>query len=304
MADGIGWGVPITLGGQRVLREGRFRWLRAVAWMVALVFVIAMAFGPTMEAVRDLLPKNDPRLGLLTRCAGAAIALGAYALLVRLGEARKPEEIALRPALGQLSVGLLIGCALFGFVMAAMVLLGLYEVGFVGFAPAWRPLGLAIEASVVEELMIRGVILRLLWRAFGPLAAFIISAALFGAGHLPNPGATWFAAICVALEAGIMLGAFYALTGRLWVSIGVHMAWNFTQGYLFGAAVSGGDVGPSIARSTAHPDMPEWLTGGAFGPEASLPALIVCTAAGAATLWLAWKAGRFNGLDPVDTDHI
>ena len=91
-----------------------------------------------------------------------------------------------------------------------------------------------------------------------------------------------------------MLGAFYALTGRLWVPIGVHMAWNFAQGYLFGAAVSGGDLGPAIARSTARPGMPEWLTGGAFGPEGSLPALVVCTIVGAATLWLAWKAGRFS----------
>ena len=294
MTDNLRWGVPIALGNQRVLREGRLRWLRAIAWMVALVFIIAIAFGPTMEAVLDLLPKDDPRLVFLTRCVGAAIALSAYALLVRLGEARTPSEIAIRPAIGQLLVGLAIGGVLFGVVMATMVIFGLYDVTFVGLAPAWRPAGLAIEASVVEELMIRGVVLRLLWRAFGPLTAFLLSAALFGAGHLPNPGATLFAAICVALEAGVMLGAFYALTGRLWVSIGVHMAWNFTQGYLFGAAVSGGDVGPSIARSTAHPDMPEWLTGGVFGPEASLPALSVCSAAGAVTLWLTWKAGRFS----------
>ena len=28
----------------------------------------------------------------------------------------------------------------------------------------------------------------------------------------------------------------YALTGRLWVPIGLHLAWNFAQGYIFGAA--------------------------------------------------------------------
>jgi hypothetical protein len=175
MTDNLRWGVPIALGNQRVLREGRLRWLRAIAWMVALVFIIAIAFGPTMEAVRDLLPKDDPRLVFLTRCVGAAIALSAYALLVRLGEARTPSEIAIRPAIGQLLVGLAIGGVLFGVVMATMVIFGLYDVTFVGLAPAWRPAGLAIEASVVEELMIRGVVLRLLWRAFGPLTAFLLS---------------------------------------------------------------------------------------------------------------------------------
>lgn len=50
-------------------------------------------------------------------------------------------------------------------------------------------------------------------------------------------GATAFTTACVAIEAGVMLGLFYALTGRLWVSIGVHAGWNFTQGTVFGAAV-------------------------------------------------------------------
>jgi membrane protease YdiL (CAAX protease family) len=292
--DKIHWGMPIELGDRRVLREGRLRWLRAVAWMVALFFLVAMSFGPTMEAIRDMLPKDD-RLLFLTRCIGAAIALGAYALLVRLGEARAPREIAIRLALLQTLAGIGIGLAMFAVVMAAMAAFGLYDVVFVGPAPAWRAAGLAIEAGVVEELLIRGIALRLLWRAFGPMPAFLVSAALFGAGHLPNPDATVFAALCIAIEAGIMLGAFYALTGRLWVPIGVHAAWNFAQGYLFGAAVSGGDLGPALARSTARAGMPEWLTGGAFGPEASLPALVVCGGVGIATLWLAWRAGRFTG---------
>jgi len=77
-----------------------------------------------------------------------------------------------------------------------------------------------------------------------------------------------------------MLGAFYALTGRLWVSVGVHVSWNFAQGYIFGAVVSGERLGPSIATSEARAGFPDWLTRGSFGPEASLPCLFVCTAVG------------------------
>lgn len=303
MPDKTWRSVPIELGGHRILREGRLRWLRALVWMVTLVFLVAIAFGPAMEGVRDSLPTKSAPLQFLTRCLGAAIALAAYAVLVRLGEGRTPREIAIKPAAVQLVMGLALGLTMFAVVMAAMVAFGLYDIAFVGPAPAWRAAGLSIEAGVVEELLIRGVVLRLLWRAFGPLPAFLVSAALFGAGHLPNPGATLFAALCIAIEAGVMLGALYALTGRLWVPIGVHIAWNFAQGYVFGAAVSGGDLGPAMARSTARPGFPEWLTGGAFGPEASLPALIVCAAVGTAALWLAWKAGRFSNDAPNGTQE-
>lgn len=102
------------------------------------------------------------------------------------------------------------------------------------------------------------------------------------------------AALCIMLDAGVMLGAFYALTGRLWLSIGVHAAWNITQGYVFGAVVSGNHLGPAIARSTARSDVPIWLSGGSFGPKASLPALVVCTGIGSAILWQAWKSGNLT----------
>ena len=182
---------------------------------------------------------------------------------------------------------------MFAAVMGVMAAFGLYDIQPLGAAPAWISIGKAVQSGVVEELMIRAILLRLIWRAFGPWIAFTASAALFGFGHIANPNATVFAAVAIAVEAGLMLGAFYALTGRVWMSIGVHAAWNFTQGYLFGAAVSGGDFGPSIARSTARSGFPEWLTGGAFGPEASLPALVVCTAVGASVTWMAWRAGQF-----------
>jgi hypothetical protein len=183
--------------------------------------------------------------------------------------------------------------------MAIMIASGLYDITYQGPASAWRGAGLAIESSVLEEVIVRGVVLRLVWRAFGPAAAFIVSCLLFGLGHIANPGATLFTTSCVAIEAGIMLGSFYSLTGRLWVSIGVHAGWNFTQGYLFGATVSGGDFGLSIATSTARSAVPSWLTGGAFGPEASVPAFAVCTIVGAAVLWAASRKGRFRKTPPT-----
>jgi membrane protease YdiL (CAAX protease family) len=263
-------------------------------WAVVLIFVITLAFGPTMEAIQHHLPKSDPRSAFVSNAAGGLLAIVAYALLVWLGEDRRPDELAFRRAAPELVAGLLTGVVMFSAVMAIMVLFNLYRIEWHGAAPAWRAGGLSIQAALVEEILVRGVVLRLLWRAFGPLSAFVISAAIFGLAHLSNPGGTIVAALCVALEAGVMLGAFYALTGRLWMSIGVHAAWNFAQGYLFGAAVSGASMGPALTSSTARSGAATSLTGGAFGPEASLPALLVCGCVGIATLILAYKAGRFS----------
>lgn len=285
---------PLELGERRFLHPGPLRWLRAIGWALALFFLVALTSMSTAEGLRALWPEMPGAARLAAKVCAALVALGVYALAVRLAEGRRPSEIALRPLLPELGAGLLIGALMFAAVMAVMAVFGLYEIQVLGPARAWMSVGNAIQTGVVEEIMIRAILLRLIWRAFGPWVAFAVSAALFGFGHIANPNATVFAAVCIALEAGIMLGAFYALTGRVWVSIGVHIAWNFTQGYLFGAAVSGNDVGPSIASSTARPGVPEWLTGGAFGPEASLPAVVVCTAVGVAVMWMAWRAGHFE----------
>ena len=288
----IGWGIQPELGDRRILHPGKWLPARAVGWAVISIFAIVLTFGPAMEALTHALPKQPP-LQFLAHAVGACLVLGAYVLLVRFGEDRNPTELAPHAAPTGVLAGLAIGLIMFSAVMAIMIGLGLYRFDYHGASAAWQGAGLALESGVLEEVLVRGVVLRLMWRAFGPLAAFIISAILFGAGHIGNPSATWFTTICIAVEAGIMLGAFYALTGRLWVSIGVHAGWNFTQGYIFGAAVSGGNFGSSIATSTARIQFPSWLTGGAFGPEASLPAFSVCLAVGALVLWLAWANGRF-----------
>lgn len=295
----------LDLGDKGILKPGPLLWLRSIAWMVGFSILLVLSFGPLGQFMSDTLPKDAPGLRFMARVFGALVALAVYVLLVRCVEKRAANELSIGATPRELALGLLLGTVMFCAVMAILTGSGLYEVSFKGFEPAWKSAGAAIEAGIVEELLVRGVILRLLWRAFGPAAAFVGSAMLFGAGHLPNNGASLFAAICLAIEAGVMLGAFYALTGRLWISIGIHAAWNFTQGYVFGAAVSGGSLGASLATSTAASGQPDWLTGGAFGPEASLAALAVCGTVGLAAMWLSWKAGRFGTrpASPADERH-
>ncbi|CAN5283324.1 CPBP family intramembrane metalloprotease [soil metagenome] len=287
------WGTAVTLGDRRVLHPGPLRWLRALGWMLLLFIVAAVPGGMAIGGLAHVLPDTGPS-AVLSNTIGAVICLGLYGLLVWGGEARKPDEIVNARAPFDLIAGLVIGVAMFASVMAIMAVFGLYDIVWKGAASPWESIANSIQSGVMEEVLTRAVILRLIWRAFGPWVAFAVSAAFFGAAHLANPNSSPFAALCIAVEAGVMLGAFYALTGRLWVSIGVHAAWNFTQGYLFGAAVSGTNFGPAIASSTARPGFSEILTGGGFGPEASLPGLFVGTLVGLVVMGLAWKAGRFR----------
>ncbi len=285
---------PIELGDRRFLHPGPLGWLRAIGWAVALFLIVALASSSTAQLLGRFWPGGSDVAQFTISLVSVVIGVTIYGMAVWIFEGRSPSEISWHPALPELGLGLLVGVGMFGFVMLIMAMFGLYDIRPLGDAPAWISIGKAIQFGVVEELLIRAILLRLIWRAFGPWIAFATSAALFGFGHIANPNASVFAAICIALEAGIMLGAFYALTGRVWVSIGVHAAWNWTQGYLFGAAVSGGGFGPSIASSTARPGFPDWLTGGAFGPEASMPALIVCTLIGGLVMWQAWRAGHLE----------
>jgi hypothetical protein len=132
-----------------------------------------------------------------------------------------------------------------------------------------------------EEIVFRGVILRQLERLVGTWWALVLTSAFFGAAHLGNEGATWFAALAIAMEAGILLGAAYLLKRRLWLAVGIHSAWNFTQGWVYRPRVRR----QHRARAAHHhASGPEWLTGGAFGLEASAVAMVVATLAGVVML--------------------
>lgn len=188
---------------------------------------------------------------------------------------------------------------MFCVVMAALVLSGAYSLNGPHQASAWADANMALSSGFLEELATRAILFRLVMRAFGVWPALVLSAALFGAGHLFNPNATAVAAIAIALEAGISLAALYLATGNLWAPIGFHVAWNFVQAYVFGAHVSGIDMGRGLWTSTVSPGAPEWLSGGAFGPEASAPAMIAGLAVGAAALFVAYRQGRMRALpDP------
>lgn len=220
----------------------------------------------------------------------AAVFMLAYIGFGRLVEHRQLSDVSLKGALVELLAGLAIGALLFSLVVAVIALLGGYQV--VGTRPAsvlYPIIGLSIVSGVTEEIMLRGLFFRIIENWLGSWVALALSAALFGALHLGNPNATLVAGGAIAIGAGVMLAAIYMVTRRLWAAIGLHAAWNFTQGGVFGIPVSGFDVqGLLVPRITGS----ELLTGGDFGAEASLPAMLICTAFGIALLVIAVRRGQ------------
>ncbi|QJQ33248.1 CPBP family intramembrane metalloprotease [Sphingomonas lacunae] len=230
-------------------------------------------------------------LSLGLSCAVAVVATGVYWLFVRYVERKPVTDLATGGALREWGTGVVLGFAAMALSIGVIAVLGGYVITGTNPVSVLVPvLGMAIMAGVWEEILFRGILFRFTEQWLGSWFALVFTSALFGLAHIANPAATWLSSAAIALEAGILLGALYMLTRRLWAVIGLHMAWNFTQGGIFGVAVSGGETRGLIAsQMQGHP----LLTGGDFGAEASLPAMVVCTAMGLAALFLAWQRGHF-----------
>ncbi|MBS0584176.1 MAG: CPBP family intramembrane metalloprotease [Proteobacteria bacterium] len=260
--------------------------------VVALVVELAILALPLNAAYRfamQIVYRLDALWGLLFALVAAVVACNAYNLYARLVAQRVADELAPRRARGVL-YGIALGALLIAVVVATFLLTGVAKVGTGGaFALAGLP-GVAVLAGAFEELVARGVVLRNLENVFGSAAAIVLSAALFAALHVGNPSATPLSLAALAIEGGAMLGAVYVATRSLWWTAGIHAAWNFTQTGVFGIADSG-HPGQGLLRTELAG--PEWLTGGAFGIEASVLGVALCAIVAAGFLVLADRRGQW-----------
>jgi membrane protease YdiL (CAAX protease family) len=227
---------------------------------------------------------------LLFTCLVVPITYAAYWSYVRLIERRPATELGVAGSVAEFGRGLLMGTGLFVVTIGILWAIGSYHVtGTNNWFMLVESLGMAVLSGFIEELMMRGIMFRIIEESVGTWIALALSAVLFGAMHLGNPHATVTSAAAIALEAGLLLGACYVLTRRLWFAIGLHLAWNFTQGGIFGVAVSG-TTAKGILQSTLTG--PTFLSGGGFGAEASIVAVVVCVTGFVIVIMRAQEKGR------------
>ncbi|WP_432995342.1 lysostaphin resistance A-like protein [Dactylosporangium sp. CA-233914] len=256
--------------------------LMLVTFGVVLVVSAAVNSAAAGNAVTALV------FGALTASAGLMV----YRMMVRRLEKRPVDEAAGATLLPGVLRGAAAGVGLFAVTIALIAVCGGYRI--TGWGSVWgmlASLGTMTGAAVAEELLFRGVLFRLVEQWAGTLVALVVSGVLFGALHLLNPGATLWGAIAIAAEAGVMLGAAYTATRSLWVPIGLHLGWNFAESGLFGTIVSGTGTAPhGLLRSVT--EGPAAISGGGFGPEGSVFAILVGGVTAAVLLRHAHRRGR------------
>jgi membrane protease YdiL (CAAX protease family) len=273
----------LFLTSQRQLRNG---W-----WVLTFFVVLAAMLIPLLILTR--------RQGTAVPVMEQAVVVAAATWICQLLRRRPLTEVTGR--FGWRWVEQLVLGGLIGTVLMVVPALFLGTFGFVRWrwsdaGPAGLGAGAALFAGVAlaEELVFRGFVFQRLldglgeWPAQGILGAYFVlthSAALSAAG-----GVRYLAATNIFL-ASLLFGLAFLRTRSLAMPLGMHFAANFTQGTVLGFGVSGSSDGgvlvPVLGRS------PKWVTGGAFGLEASVPGLIVVMVAVVALYrWrpAAWKS--------------
>lgn len=258
--------------------EGRLRAGWRLAAQLFLMFLIAFS----LILILDLQG---------TTALTISFAVGAVASMVMAArglDRRRWRDYGLRfnsRALGEYGIGILLAGGVMGLIFLTEYLAGWVTITGYGWqvgSGTSFPLAFGgyflfmVVVGVYEEMVFRGYqIVNLAEGLNGPgmtrrqavWSAVAISSVVFGLMHALNPNATWISTLFIAL-AGVMLALPFVVTGRLSLSIGLHIGWNFFQGGVFGFPVSGAPHRASLLQ--LRQQGPEWLTGAGFGPEGGL----------------------------------
>ena len=234
---------------------------------------------------------DRPLLNIPIQIGLGLLAIALYVAYGKFMERREVTELSTPGLAREWAIGAVIGAGLYTASAVTLMLLGIYKVE--GFNPLMfllPNLAMAIKSGIFEELVFRGVLFRSVEAVFGSWAGIVVSSLVFGLIHMLNPGATIGGAIYICIEAGLLLAAAYLVTRRLWICMGFHMAWNYFQSAVFSGAVSGSAAQPGLLKATI--EGPELLTGGSFGVEHSIVALVYCTTVGVILLIIAIRRGH------------
>lgn len=221
----------------------------------------------------------------------SVLVLCTYKLFYKFIEKRRISEISTKGILKNLALGIFIGLVLQSLTVLVIYLNHGFKVVSVNpFEFIIIPITVAFTVAIFEEILIRGILFRIMEEKLGSYIALIISAIVFGGLHLINPNSSLISATCVAVEGGLLLGVAYIYSRSLWLPIAIHFAWNFMQSGIFGAITSGNEKTNSLL--TIQLTGSKFITGGAFGPEGTIQAIIFCLIATMVLMYLNTKRNK------------
>lgn len=279
----------ILYGDDGLLRSGwRFAIFAALFISAGTVFGV-MAVGLIYAVSKTVLPGSSLFL-VVNGLVSLAVALGAAWLCGKYLE-RLPFSALGASLHGRWAVNFGTGLALGLVTFAFGAILGIGG-GGLSFAINSAPTSEIVRTMLVsflvfaaaaafEEALFRGYILQTFVRSEMTLFGVVLTSLLFATVHNANPAASVLSWMNT-LIAGLWFAVAYLKTRDLWLPFGLHLAWNWTQGSIFGIEVSGltDIVRAPLLRET---DIgPVWLTGGDYGVEGGIittAALILSTLA-------------------------
>lgn len=267
--------------------DGRLRAGWRILSFLGIFYAIAL---PLLFGLRALLefPKSSPLVIVII----AAAATPAVYIARRWVDKKRFVSLGLEYR-ERSATDLLFGFLLSG-LMAATVFVVMLALGYIenvqlaalsGAAAKVLAMSLFVMLLVGfwEELVFRGYILQNMAEGMGMKTAILISCVLYGLVHSANPSANLLSTAIIVLFGYLRIYG-YLCTRQLWLSIGMHTGWNFFQATIFGFAASG--HAESWTLLTHEPAATSWLSGGNFGPEASVVTIpVVLAALYAMRLW-------------------
>lgn len=261
--------------GQKILH---FPLTKIIIGIIVVLGVFALSssllagiYKSYLLSISDLLSKDVVDLILLI--ISIIFSVLAYIYLFKFYEKRKITELSAKGIVKNVSVGIVIGVTLQSLTILVIYLKGAYSITSINpILYIIPPFTMALSAGIIEEILFRGIIFRIIEEKLGSYFSLLISSIIFGLLHIFNSNSS-VAGIGLVILAGLLLAGAYIYTRNLWFPIAIHFAWNFTLA-IFGANVSGMEIPKTLISSKI--EGAEWFTGGQFGPEGSIQETIFC----------------------------
>ncbi|OGU58159.1 MAG: hypothetical protein A2V66_12150 [Ignavibacteria bacterium RBG_13_36_8] len=262
--------IPVTWYGKTI--QFPITRIFIVLLFLAPVTILANLIG--LEFVRSF---SEPYSSLLRYSRGLVfliLFILMYGLYTRYIERREPLELSFTKFYKELGFGVSIAFGLVGIMVLFMYVLGFYKIGSFGSLNNMSASFVTqMMVGFTEELIFRLILFKLVEEFAGSWIALIVQALIFGFAHITNPNASVWTSTGLVISDLFLFGGAFMLTRRIWLIMGIHWGWNFFQAGVFGMPNSGIDrpswIEPIITG-------PEWITGGAWGIEASYIAIALC----------------------------
>jgi membrane protease YdiL (CAAX protease family) len=255
-------------------RFGEFR----SGWSTAAAIILIVSGMMIMSAIVPEGQENDIFIKIIITLVYSLLVIGGGLLLFKLIYKRPLRQMGLikKGWLPDFLHGLAIGVISIGIVYAVFLLSGQAVITGVDLNRLFSFVIVIEFASVClfafsEELIARGYIMTALKTTRNKWVILFTSSIIFSLAHLLNDGVTVLSTLNTFL-AGLLFAYMFIKSGKLWLSAGFHISWNFVQGDILGMNVSGNETVSVVITEMRSNGL---LAGGSYGPEDGITVTIV-----------------------------